>query len=273
MIVYLVRHGETAINKQYRFLGHFDVDLSTEGVKQAEIAAYAISDAVKDTVNIKGNLTLYSSDLARTIQTAGIVARGLQTTAASRNNGAITGASEDDNTAIEVSRIVEVRSTKDLREIDFGDWEGLTYDEIKSVDGAQFDAWLADYTSVKIPGGENWADFTSRITDAVLDILENAGKDDIIVVVTHGGPIRLITSCFIDDADHFQNFWPAPGSVHMLDVVKRVIESGGGRGDDICDSNACACYGAGKNNHQTVACLKLSRAYKLDNYRFNLQIS
>jgi broad specificity phosphatase PhoE len=225
---------------------------------------------------------------AETVQTAEMIAGELQVSTAAANPASCNS---------------EVRSRKDLREIDFGDWEGLTYDEIKSVDGAQFDAWLADYTSTKIPGGESWIDFTSRITAAVLDILENAGKDDTIVIVTHGGPIRLITSCFVEDADHFKNFWPAPGSVHVLDIVRHVNEGIGDPAEGIRSAADCikndaesgtgndAMHGIGgsgdsvdmidngternsdKNNCQTIACLKLSRAYKLDNYRFNLQIS
>jgi broad specificity phosphatase PhoE len=375
MKIFLVRHGETTINKQYRFLGHFDVDLSPEGVKQAQIAASVVCNAVVCNVAKKpGTIKLYSSDLARTIQTANIIAGRFQAidtitdamaadsaqtaktiTGSLRDDGAITGASHDDsaifaescdNSAVtgtphdngNVTRTprnednvtgvppnLEVHGRRDLREIDFGDWEGLTYDEIRAVDGQQFDAWIKDYTSVKIPGGESWADFTYRIASAMHGILEDAHEheDETIVIATHGGPIRFITSCFVEDADHFQNFWPSPGSVHMLDVIKRDVSetcrlAGSGKNDDKDDDGNVAAYGVncddgrddmvesgfecgrgglqnsgnvsgsantreqgyqsgaardGENNYQTDGCLKLSRAYKLENYRFNLQIS
>lgn len=100
--VYLVRHGETAWNRERRFQGHLDIPLNPAGLIQAEQLAQNLKSEVFDAV--------YSSDLRRAVQTAEIIAR---------EHG------------------LTVVALKELRERSMGEWEGLTQEEV----AARFPDW------------------------------------------------------------------------------------------------------------------------------------
>jgi broad specificity phosphatase PhoE len=72
----------------------------------------------------------------------------------------------------------------DLRELDFGDADGLRHDEVAERWPELYAAWLRAPTEVAFPGGEAFADFRSRVLSALARIEPSA------VVVTHGGVIR-----------------------------------------------------------------------------------
>jgi len=72
----------------------------------------------------------------------------------------------------------------DLRELDFGEADGLSFDEVAARWPELYDEWLRRPTEVRFPGGEAFADFRSR----VLDAMGRIGPDG--VVVTHGGVVR-----------------------------------------------------------------------------------
>ncbi len=78
-----------------------------------------------------------------------------------------------------------------LKEMDFGAWESVHWDEIyKSLKGQQ---WFGDYWNIACPGGESYKDLYNRTT-AFLEDLCRISTDEVIPVVTHGGPIRAILS-------------------------------------------------------------------------------
>jgi len=183
MKLYLVRHGETELNKQYRYIGRTDVGLSAEGKRQAE--------ALAEYLKAEGITAIYSSDLKRAAQTAGIIAKPLS---------------------------INIKLTKDLREIDFGDWEGLTYAEIDALDHEYFQSWMNDPVAVAIPGGERWDRFEHRVLRAVESIVEHE-KDGNVIAVSHGGPIRIImTHLNGDDGEYFKAFWPSPGGLSVVEI-------------------------------------------------------
>lgn len=100
--VYLVRHGETAWNRERRFQGHQDIPLSPAGLSQAERLAQSLRSEAFDAI--------YSSDLQRAVQTAEIIAR---------------------------EQSLPVVTLKGLRERFMGEWEGLTREEV----AARFPDW------------------------------------------------------------------------------------------------------------------------------------
>lgn len=183
MKLYLIRHGETEFNKHFKFIGRTDAGLSEKGLHQAR----AVADQLKD-VNIKA---VYSSDKTRAVQTAEIIA-------------AVHG--------------LEVNRSDCLKEIDFGRWEGLTYDEIMVKDSDLLQRWIDDPVNEAIPDGETWDDFRGRVIDSVNGIIDGE-REGCVVVVTHGGPIKLLVSYFKgEDKDVFKSFWPSPGSVYVVEV-------------------------------------------------------
>jgi alpha-ribazole phosphatase len=195
MKLYLIRHGETKLNKEFRFIGRTDPALSAQGESQAQALAERLAD--------EDISAIYASDLLRATQTASIIAG---------DSG------------------VDVIETEGLREIDFGDWEGLSYNEIMEHDKETLDSWIENPTGVDIPGGESWRDFAARINAAFDDITQNE-NGDAIALVTHGGPIKLLMTRFHGGDPHFfKSFWPQPGGVNIVEIDDKtvnVIELGG----------------------------------------------
>lgn len=148
----LVRHGETAWNRQHRFQGQAGPPLSRAGLIQARHLAARL--ARWPVVGV------YCSDLVRARQTA---------------------------LALAAPHGLPVRVDPRWRELSFGDWEGLTWSEIAARDGAAVQAWRRDPERRSPPGGESLQALRARIGPAVAD-LPAAG---VYLVVTHGGPLRL----------------------------------------------------------------------------------
>jgi len=158
--LYLVRHGETLWNHAMRYQGHADIGLSEKGLEQARAIAVRLAKERIDAV--------YASDLKRTFETAALIAaeHGLPVTA-----------------------------LKSLREIHFGEWEGLTRTEIAERYPEVSQRWWNNPLDTRIPSGESLRDVKTRVVAALLDIV--AGHPDgNVVVVSHGGSIRVAIGHF-----------------------------------------------------------------------------
>ena len=139
-----------------RFIGHLDVPLSPTG----EAEAVALGRRLAGTKLAAA----YCSDLARTRRTAEILAspHGL-----------------------------EAVPLPELREFSMGRWEGLTAAEIRTLDPAAFEAWMADVGRFQFPGGESLEDVSARAWPAFEDIgARHQGSR--VLVVAHGGPNRIV---------------------------------------------------------------------------------
>lgn len=149
----LVRHGETNGASSVRYFGSTDVELSPLGRAQmAQVASRLASRRVD----------LYvASNLRRSWAAAGIVARG-----------------------------ANVRIEPDLREIHFGQWEGLTREEIEARDPVRFSDWQAGAEGFEFPGGEARSAFRARVGRALERVLASPGVNG--VGVLHKGVIREI---------------------------------------------------------------------------------
>ena len=80
-----------------------------------------------------------------------------------------------------------------LREIHFGQWEGITWNEIERRDGAYARRWIAEYPRLPAPGGEAFHDFERRVLDEVkLLSLQAEATDCCVAVVTHAGVLRTV---------------------------------------------------------------------------------
>ncbi len=157
----LVRHGQTAWNKEGRFQGQSDVALSEEGIQQAEaLAAHFPVDSVD---------AVYSSDLVRARRTAEIIAERFG---------------------------LRVETKQSLRELHFGDWEGLTYDEIVGHWPDALANFLQHPDILEVPNGETFPQVRKRAMDAIDDILkEQEGKT--VVLTAHGGILRTILTAVL----------------------------------------------------------------------------
>jgi probable phosphoglycerate mutase len=153
----LIRHGHTPWNALGRYQGYAPIPLSERGRAQAQCLADAMAAG--------GTVTaLYSSDLPRCRETAAPIAVALK---------------------------LPVTPDPRLRETDYGNWQGLTLDEIKALDGEAFAAYQADPWQVAVPDGESQSMLARRVLAALADMLQTADGGH-FVLVTHGGPVREI---------------------------------------------------------------------------------
>jgi len=150
----LVRHGETEWNKLGKFQGCTDIELSKNGMNQAK--------------NLKEKLNgdfdyIYSSPLKRAYETARVVAE-------------------------DTSKDVTV--LKDIREINFGDWEGLTINQIAEKYPEIFKVWRTDKEEAPFVGGDaSIRNAVNRALNCVIEVIKNH-KGKKIVIVAHGGIIK-----------------------------------------------------------------------------------
>jgi broad specificity phosphatase PhoE len=153
--ILLARHGETDWNAQRRVQGHSDTPLNDNGRAQALALAETLDGTELDAI--------YSSDLARALDTARLVAE---------------------------RRGLDVTVLPELRERHFGTWEGLTDTEIlERFPDARSGSW---------GDGETKEEMRERVLAALQRIAgEHPGGR--VLVVTHGGPVRsLLVECGLD---------------------------------------------------------------------------
>lgn len=154
--VYLVRHGETEWNALMKYQGQTDVPLSDNGRRQAELIGKRLAGE-----KIHG---FYASDLKRAYETAKII---------SKYHG------------------LEVKKVSELRELNFGAWEGLTKKELKENYAKEIKEWWENPLLTRAPGGETLGEMVKRSVKAIRKIVERHSGEN-VVVVTHGGVIRSI---------------------------------------------------------------------------------
>jgi alpha-ribazole phosphatase len=104
------------------------------------------------------------------------------------------------------------RSDPRLLELDFGTWEGRSWD---SLDRAALDRWAADPPGFAPPGGESGAQLLHRVVAFAHGLLA-AGRD--AVVVTHGGPLRLLPALLEGRSADLLAPAPPQGSITWVDV-------------------------------------------------------
>jgi alpha-ribazole phosphatase len=154
--VWLIRHGETAREATHLCHGSMDVGLSERGRWQMDqVAEYLRSEPIA---------CIYSSPRSRAREGARAIASA-------------------------VSQPVEL--VEDLREIDFGDFEGLPYDEIAVRYSDLYRRWMEKPTEVLFPNGESFAEMRTRILNAFLSI-RRKHDGQTIAIVSHGGVNRIV---------------------------------------------------------------------------------
>ena len=155
-ITLLLRHGQTPLSTERRFAGIGDIELTETGVRQAKLAGERL--AARGGVDV-----ILTSPLRRAQQTTAEVAAAI-------------GA--------------EVVADDDLRETDFGAWEGLTFAEAQQRWPDEVTAWLSD-PEVAPPGGESFAAVGIRVRRAQARLLDRYAGNTVLVV-SHVTPIKTL---------------------------------------------------------------------------------
>lgn len=162
-MIYLLRHGETVWNRAGRFQGQGDAPLTAEGVAQARAMGRRLAQE-----ELAGG-RLISSPLYRAWQSAVLVAEALSL----------------DPHSIEF----EPR----LMELGFGDWEGLTREEVKAHALSEWQARKADVWNHVPPGGESLAELEARAEDWL-----TAHRDgETLIVLSHGLTSRVLRGLYL----------------------------------------------------------------------------
>jgi broad specificity phosphatase PhoE len=158
VLLTLIRHGPTEWNATRRFQGRTDLSLSERGRADAAAIAEALR---KERID-----ALYSSDLARAMETARAVAE---------------------------PHAIAVVADGRLREFDFGAWEGLTWDEIVAANPHLAGRGSTAAKLYAPPGGESFEQVRARVESFVNEVCDRHSGGQ-IAVVTHAGPLHAMLS-------------------------------------------------------------------------------
>lgn len=177
-----MRHGATDWNLQGRCQGSTDRNLSDVGIRQAEQIATLFS---KENIH-----ALYSSNLRRAVQTAELI-------------------SQPHNLPVMIE--------DDVRELDHGELEGLTFNEIKKSYGEFLTRWRSEPAEIRVPGGERLTDVAERAWNGLSQIVERHPQAERILVVSHNFPILGII-CRVTNTplNDYRTFHLDPCSVTKL---------------------------------------------------------
>ena len=143
----IVRHGQTEWNRVERFRGRADIELDEFGKKQAEAAAKRIGEWPISAI--------YSSPLKRALTTAEIMAGPLG---------------------------LEVQPMSGIIDIDYGEWQGLSTEDVVDRDGHLYSQWIESPDKVKFPGGESFAEVRKRAASAVEELIKRHEKETVALV-------------------------------------------------------------------------------------------
>ncbi len=159
--LYLLRHAEVEPRYQKIFGGRIDMDLSPRGHEQAATLAEYLREKSFDAI--------YASPMKRVQQT-------LAPLLAARESEAVV--------------------LPGLREVDFGDWTGLSWEQVKGKFNISAFEWLSQLERAAIPNAESGKTFRARVEPCVRQILE-AHPGQRVAVACHGGTIRMILSILL----------------------------------------------------------------------------
>ena len=178
----LVRHGTTEFNSARRFLGYSDIELSADGYRQVEQLRDHLANEKIDAV--------YSSDLRRTLVTAEVISAGHK---------------------------ADIVACPELREVNYGACEGLTFQEIGSRYPDVAEKCVNFTLELKFPDGESFETFIER-TGKFLDRLNKHAPSETILIVSHNGPLKVLV-CRLLGID-MEHWWQIRIDIASLSIVE-----------------------------------------------------
>lgn len=197
-MIYLLRHGETVWNRAGRAQGRGDSPLTWRGIGHARAYATWLARELPDPASVE----MHTSPLFRAWQTASIVA---------------------DHLAYDAARL---RTSALLAELDCGEWEGLTAEEMEKHDAARYAARASDPWGASPPGGESRA----QVHERAKRWLDREPRGPVAIVVAHGIVSRALRGAYLglgpaaildlDPHHHGLLFRLAGGRVERIDAVQ-----------------------------------------------------
>lgn len=187
--LYLVRHGETELNKSGVYYGSTDCSLSEVGMQESKRMGAALISKNIDVI--------IASDLKRTVETASIIKDII--------------CSKKDN--------LEIIKDSRLRELDFGKWESLHYKDVEADYPKEWKIFCEDWKNAEPPNGESFMDLYHRVDKALQEILRTWENKDILIVA-HQGTLRVILSKLLCNSEGlYWNFTFSHGCYTQLEII------------------------------------------------------
>ena len=183
----LVRHGETELKSSLRYWGRSDVALSDLGIRQAELLRERLHPEKIDLI--------YSSNLQRALVTAQIIIG---------------------------KRNLDITACLELREIDFGQLEGLTFDEINRLYPEVARMWLEQAPALTYPGGESLTEMDKRV-QRFKSRLDGQSNEATVLIVAHAGVLRTLV-CQLMGLESRQR-WQIRLDLASLTIIETYPES------------------------------------------------
>lgn len=172
-VIYLIRHGKTVANETHLYCGSTDLPLSDAGTEELSELRYDIKPD-----------RFITSGMARTDETLRVLFGN-----------------------------VPFRRDEAFREMDFGDFEMKSYDEMKN--NPAYQKWISGDNEANVPpGGESGAQMTKRVLRAFSELKKLPGST---VLITHGGVIAAVMASEFPEEGKNRYLWqPAPGHGYAL---------------------------------------------------------
>jgi broad specificity phosphatase PhoE len=179
--IYLVRHGQTAWNREEIFRGRTDVPLDETGLKQAELAGEYLKEVEIDAI--------YSSPLSRALETAEKIAR---------------------------FHNLKVQPLEGIIDMSFGNWEGHAHQEIKKNDSETYRRWREEPHLVRLLGGESLDDVRVR-SMAALDEVIRKHPERALIIVSHRVVNKVLICGILGlDNSHFWQISQDPTAINLI---------------------------------------------------------
>ena len=180
--IYLVRHGQTAWNKEEIFRGRTDVPLDETGLKQAELVSEYFKGMEIDAI--------YSSPLSRALQTAQKIAQ---------------------------FNDLKVQPLPGIIDMSFGKWEGRPHQEIREKDSKTYRQWVEEPHLVRLPGGEGLDDVRVRAMAALEEVMRKH-PEKTLVLVSHRVICKVLI-CAILNLDN-SHFWQITQDTTAINLIQ-----------------------------------------------------
>jgi len=180
--IYLVRHGQTAWNREEIFRGRTDVPLDETGLRQAELAGQYFKG-----MEIHG---IYSSPLSRAWQTAQKVAQFHR---------------------------LKVESSEGIIDMSFGNWEGHAHQEIRKIDNETYHQWVESPHLVRLPGGESLDDVRTRALGTMEEVIRKH-QGETLILVSHRVVCKVLI-CAILGLDN-SHFWQIAQDTTAINLIQ-----------------------------------------------------
>ena len=184
--VYLVRHGQTAWNAELIFRGRRDIELNERGERDASAIAGALRHKNFDAI--------YTSPLARALETA-------RPLAASLHHG--------------------ITPVQGLTDINYGDWEGVPYQEIKTRYADLLATWEQEPELVRFPQGETLDEVRERSFGALRELAEKHANGSILIVSHRVVNKVLLCAVLGLSTAHFWNIRQDTGCINVLEYANK----------------------------------------------------